>query len=461
MSDTRPVPAPGDAAPEPANPPPRPNPLLRRSRTDRVLGGVCGGLGRYFDIDPYPDPHPVRGAHDLLRRPVPRRVDRAASRGPRGASRARPAARDMVRRRTPACVRRRRRRCPTRDRSRRRRPVHLPTTGRMVRPASCCEAPHRAAVLPRPRGGVRRRRRRWRAGPRRVPRCGHPLPPVVLGAWPRRPVGLSSWWAPGAAPARGGSWPWRCRCCSSPALRRRCIAPDRTCRSATAPGCRQPCPTVRATTSAAAPPSSTCAGSPTPASSSTCAPDIGAGRLRVLRAHRRPAGARRSCRRRADHRHGSAGDQRPGQQHPRMLQPCGFPDHRHNRRPHRRGRHRKPAGYAELVDVMTWTCSPWCQGSCSSQLLRRSWSARTPTCRSTHGSRGRSGSSASGSPVSQRQSQVAGVRTRHTRQPTSHHRGLLGPKGENRVVARDYCTSTASVRTQSPTTDSDRSGQNL
>ena len=53
MSDTRPVPAPGDAAPEPGPPPPRPpRPPLRRSRTDRVLGGVCGGLGRYFDIDP-------------------------------------------------------------------------------------------------------------------------------------------------------------------------------------------------------------------------------------------------------------------------------------------------------------------------------------------------------------------------------------------------------------------------
>jgi phage shock protein C len=26
--------------------------LLRRSRTDRVLGGVCGGLARYLGIDP-------------------------------------------------------------------------------------------------------------------------------------------------------------------------------------------------------------------------------------------------------------------------------------------------------------------------------------------------------------------------------------------------------------------------
>lgn len=26
--------------------------VLRRSRTDRVLGGVCGGLGRYLGVDP-------------------------------------------------------------------------------------------------------------------------------------------------------------------------------------------------------------------------------------------------------------------------------------------------------------------------------------------------------------------------------------------------------------------------
>lgn len=26
--------------------------LLRRSRTDRILAGVCGGLARYFDKDP-------------------------------------------------------------------------------------------------------------------------------------------------------------------------------------------------------------------------------------------------------------------------------------------------------------------------------------------------------------------------------------------------------------------------
>ena len=30
------------------NPPKR----LYRSRTDRVIAGVCGGLGRYFNLDP-------------------------------------------------------------------------------------------------------------------------------------------------------------------------------------------------------------------------------------------------------------------------------------------------------------------------------------------------------------------------------------------------------------------------
>ena len=30
----------------------RVEPLLRRSRDDRVIAGVCGGLGRYFGIDP-------------------------------------------------------------------------------------------------------------------------------------------------------------------------------------------------------------------------------------------------------------------------------------------------------------------------------------------------------------------------------------------------------------------------
>ena len=35
----------------PGEPVPSSRPL-RRSRTDRVIGGVCGGLGRYFDVDP-------------------------------------------------------------------------------------------------------------------------------------------------------------------------------------------------------------------------------------------------------------------------------------------------------------------------------------------------------------------------------------------------------------------------
>jgi phage shock protein PspC (stress-responsive transcriptional regulator) len=25
---------------------------LFRSRTDRIIGGVCGGLGKYFELDP-------------------------------------------------------------------------------------------------------------------------------------------------------------------------------------------------------------------------------------------------------------------------------------------------------------------------------------------------------------------------------------------------------------------------
>src|SRR3954452_795750 len=41
-------------APPPAPaPPPEPSPRrLVRSSSDQVLGGVAGGLGRYFDIDP-------------------------------------------------------------------------------------------------------------------------------------------------------------------------------------------------------------------------------------------------------------------------------------------------------------------------------------------------------------------------------------------------------------------------
>lgn len=32
---------------------PRQERLLRRSRTARILGGVCGGLGHYFGVDPW------------------------------------------------------------------------------------------------------------------------------------------------------------------------------------------------------------------------------------------------------------------------------------------------------------------------------------------------------------------------------------------------------------------------
>ena len=34
----------------PPSAPPRKR--LERSRADRVIGGVCGGLGDYFDVDP-------------------------------------------------------------------------------------------------------------------------------------------------------------------------------------------------------------------------------------------------------------------------------------------------------------------------------------------------------------------------------------------------------------------------
>ena len=52
MSDTAPVeePAPGDPA-GPAGPAPVPAPL-RRSRRHKVIGGVCAGLGRQWDLDP-------------------------------------------------------------------------------------------------------------------------------------------------------------------------------------------------------------------------------------------------------------------------------------------------------------------------------------------------------------------------------------------------------------------------
>jgi phage shock protein C len=42
-------PSPAPAPPAPADPDLR---QLRRSRNDKVVGGVCGGLGRYLGVDP-------------------------------------------------------------------------------------------------------------------------------------------------------------------------------------------------------------------------------------------------------------------------------------------------------------------------------------------------------------------------------------------------------------------------
>ncbi|MBT2402397.1 PspC domain-containing protein [Streptomyces sp. ISL-87] len=45
--------SPSAGRPDPGAPPtPEGRPPLRRSRRDKVLAGVCGGLGRYFDLDP-------------------------------------------------------------------------------------------------------------------------------------------------------------------------------------------------------------------------------------------------------------------------------------------------------------------------------------------------------------------------------------------------------------------------
>lgn len=50
MEETKPG---ASTAPETEGPPREPTPrVLRRSTDDRVLFGVAGGLGRYFDIDP-------------------------------------------------------------------------------------------------------------------------------------------------------------------------------------------------------------------------------------------------------------------------------------------------------------------------------------------------------------------------------------------------------------------------
>jgi phage shock protein C len=42
----------GDLGHDAAPPPPKPAQRLRRSRQDRVLGGVCGGFAHYLNIDP-------------------------------------------------------------------------------------------------------------------------------------------------------------------------------------------------------------------------------------------------------------------------------------------------------------------------------------------------------------------------------------------------------------------------
>ncbi|MFJ8013054.1 PspC domain-containing protein [Streptomyces sp. NPDC096339] len=48
MTEVHDAPPAGAGAPQP----PDARPPLRRSRRDKVLAGVCGGLGRYFDLDP-------------------------------------------------------------------------------------------------------------------------------------------------------------------------------------------------------------------------------------------------------------------------------------------------------------------------------------------------------------------------------------------------------------------------
>jgi phage shock protein C len=57
MSETPPEAQSGPAPepepePEHTEPAAAPRPVLRRSRDDRVIAGVCGGLGRHFGIDP-------------------------------------------------------------------------------------------------------------------------------------------------------------------------------------------------------------------------------------------------------------------------------------------------------------------------------------------------------------------------------------------------------------------------
>ena len=55
----------GEAPTQPLRPEPR---RLLRSRANRVIGGVCGGLGRYFNVDPDPVPHRGRRARACRRR---------------------------------------------------------------------------------------------------------------------------------------------------------------------------------------------------------------------------------------------------------------------------------------------------------------------------------------------------------------------------------------------------------
>ena len=50
MSTTDPTPTPQD--PTSQNPAPQPVKRLYRTRDDQMIGGVCGGVARYFGIDP-------------------------------------------------------------------------------------------------------------------------------------------------------------------------------------------------------------------------------------------------------------------------------------------------------------------------------------------------------------------------------------------------------------------------
>ena len=64
--------APQEPRPDEQPTEPMPRRRLTRSRNDRVIGGVCGGMGRYFNVDPMLLPH-RRG-----RAGVPRRRGSAA-----------------------------------------------------------------------------------------------------------------------------------------------------------------------------------------------------------------------------------------------------------------------------------------------------------------------------------------------------------------------------------------------